>query len=136
LGEKVEFEVDISKEIHEKFSELSGDFSKMHTDDEFSKSKGFKKKIGYAFLLNSFLSRLYGEHLPGGSSICLKQESKFMNPFYEGDKLRIVGEVISKSESTKVVEINSEIFNQDNQKIFEGNGWVKIIVEKGEGDKI
>ncbi|GEM_PF-564195 len=130
IGDKDSFSVAITKDLHNKFLKLSGDKGPIHTSDEFSKTNGFKKKIGYAFLLESFLSRLYGNHLPGGSSICIKQESKFLHPFYEGDELKIMAEVTSKSESTRLVEIKTEIFNQENKKIFEGKGLVKIITDK------
>jgi len=63
------------------FAALSGDYSPIHCDEQFCSKTRFKKRIGYAFLLTGFLSKLYGEHLPGGSSICIKQESKFIKPF-------------------------------------------------------
>jgi acyl dehydratase len=74
------------------------------------------------------LSRLYGEYIPGGSSICIKQEAKFIKPYYPGDTLRVRGEVVRKVNSTKFVEIRSEAFRNGDEKVFEGLGLVQIIV--------
>ena len=88
IGDNAEFSIKITPENHNKFSKLFKDFSPIHTNDEFSSKTKFKKKIGYAFMLTGFLSRLYGEYLPGGSSICIKQESNFIKPFYIGDGIK------------------------------------------------
>jgi len=60
VGDKVEFEVTIDDNMHKMFSKISGDYSPIHCDDIFSEKTKFGRKIGYAFLLTSFLSRLYG----------------------------------------------------------------------------
>lgn len=128
VGDSDQFEILVDEKMHSDFSKLFGDFSPIHTDDEFSAKSGFKRRIGYAFLLTGLLSKLYGEHLPGGSSICIKQEAKFVKPFYPGDNLKVRGEVIRKINSTKFVEIKTEIFRNRNEKVFEGLGFVQIII--------
>ncbi len=128
VGDSDQFEVLVDEKAHSDFSKLFGDFSPIHTDPEFSSKSGFKKRIGYAFFLTGLLSRFYGEHLPGGSSVCIKQEAKFVKPFYPGDSLRVRGEVVRKVNSTKFVEIKTEIFRDDGEKVFEGLGFVQIIV--------
>ena len=128
VGDSDQFEVLVDEKMHSDFSKLFGDFSPIHTSTEFSSKSRFKKRIGYAFLLTGFLSKLYGEYLPGGSSVCIKQEAKFVKPFYPGDNLRIRAEVVRKINSTKFVEIKSEIFRNRNEKVFEGLGFVQIII--------
>ena len=127
VGDKEEFEVIIDKTIHDNFSKISGDYSPIHCDDIFSEKTKFGRKIGYAFLLTSFLSRLYGEYLPGGSSVCIKQSANFIRPFFIGDKIKVVGEVVNKSESTKFIEIKSEMYKENKECIFRGNGTVQIL---------
>jgi len=127
VGNGVGFEFVLDEQMHNKFSKLVGDYSPIHCDEEFSGRTIFKDKIVYAFLLSSFLSRVYGMHLPGGTSVCLKQESRFIKPVYVGQKIRVQSEITSKSEATKIVEIKSEMFNEKEEKIFEGKGTVQVL---------
>ena len=126
IGDKAEFEAFIDEKMHNSFSEMFKDFSPIHCDDAFCLKTKFKKKIGYAFMLTGFLSRLYGEYLPGGSSICIKQTANFIKPFFIGDKITVVGEVTGKVESTKFVEIKSEMLRNGNECVFRGTGIVQI----------
>lgn len=127
IGDEAEFTVKISEEMHEAFSEIVGDFSPIHTDSKFVSGTRYENKIGFGFLLEGFLSRLYGEYLPGGSSICIKQEAKFIKPYYVGDEIRIKGRVTKKIESTKFVEIYTEMYRQKDECIFKGNGLVQVL---------
>ena len=126
-GDKAEFEVTVDENMHNKFSKISGDYSPIHCDDGFSSKTKFGRKIGYAFLLTSFLSRLYGEYLPGGSSVCIKQSANFIKPFFIWDKIKVVGEVVNKIGSTKFIEIKSEMYRENKECIFRGNGTVQIL---------
>jgi 3-hydroxybutyryl-CoA dehydratase len=133
IGDSAEFEVVIDEKMHKEFSNLSGDNSPIHCDDDFSKKTLFGKKIGYAFLLTSFLSRLYGHYLPGGSSVCFKQEASFIKPYYIGDTLNISGKVVDKIESTRFVIIESRVFRKD-ECLFKGTGTVQVLFDELGGE--
>jgi aminoglycoside 3-N-acetyltransferase len=128
-GDRAEFDVLISDEMLSDFANLFKDYSPVHTDEKFCKTTRFGRKIGYAFMLTGFLSQFYGEHLPGGSSVCIKQDANFIKPFFAGDQLRISGEVTGKIESTKFVEIKTEIFSNNNC-IFRGLGTVHFFEQQ------
>lgn len=113
--------------MHEGFSKLIGDYSPIHRDETFALATQFNKNIGYGFLLEGFLSRLYGEYLPGGSSICIKQESKFIKPYYVGDNIKVKGKITKKIYSTKFVEIHTEMYRNETECIFKGNGIVQVL---------
>lgn len=136
IGDTAEFEVLVNEEMHNTFAKLSKDYSPVHTNDGFCSTTKFKKKIGYAFLLTSFLSRLYGEYLPGGSSICIKQESSFINPYFIGDKIKIVARVTKKIESTKFVEIETLMYRNESICIFKGMGIVQVVFDKNDSTTI
>ena len=127
IGEKANFSVTITEEMHGAFADLTGDTSPIHTDDAFAKQSGYDRKIGYAFQISSLLSRLYGMYLPGGSSVCLRQESNFPNPWYPGDAISVEAEVVRKMESTRIVEIQVEMKRPDNAIVFRGLGTVKLL---------
>lgn len=128
VGMHEEFTVKIDEAMHANFARLSGDCSPIHCNDEYARKSRFGQRIGYAFLLTSFLSRLYGEYLPGGSSICIKQEAKFLKPFFIGDEIRIVGTVVSKTESARFVEIETQMYREEDC-VLKAKGIVQVSDE-------
>lgn len=127
IGDKAQFEVKINEESHVSFAKLFDDFSPIHCDDKFCSKTKFKRRIGYGFMLTGFLSRLYGEYLPGGSSICIKQDARFVKPFFIGDKIKIVGKVVNKMESTHLIEISTEMYRNGKELVFKGTGIVQVL---------
>ncbi len=130
VGDVVSFDLIVDEAMHSKFAELSGDFSPVHSSDAFCSETKFKKRIGYAFLLTSLLSRLYGEYLPGGSSVCIKQEARFIKPYYIGDKITVIAEVSDKTEATGFVEIKTKMLSNDSECVFKGLGLVQVSFGK------
>ncbi len=130
VGDTAEFEVVLGEKEHAAFAELSGDRSPIHSDSSFARESGFEGRIGYGFLLCGLLSRLYGAHLPGGSSICVTQESRFIRPYYPGDTIRVVGSVKAKIESTRMVEINTEMSRNGSETVFKGVGLVRVVKDE------
>ncbi|OGG79569.1 hypothetical protein A3A39_02400 [Candidatus Kaiserbacteria bacterium RIFCSPLOWO2_01_FULL_54_13] len=127
VGDTASFTIEITEKMHREFENLSEDESPVHTDDVFAKKSGFDKKIGYAFLLTSFLSRLYGMYLPGGTSVCLKQETSFPNPYYVGDTISVEAEVIRKIASTRIAEIRTRMKRQNGKLVLSGLGAIKLL---------
>lgn len=126
VGDHTSFTITIDQELHDSFTKLSGDDSPIHTDEVFSKNTQFKKPIGYAFMLTALLSRLYGKYLPGGSSVCLKQETSFIRPYYIGDTIEIKGKVIEKMASTRCVVIETILLRKEDI-IMKGKGIVQVL---------
>jgi aminoglycoside 3-N-acetyltransferase len=132
VGYETSFKITITKELHESFCNLTGDKSPIHTDKQFSSKTIFGEKIGYGFLLDAFLSKLYSEYITGGSSICIKQESYFIKPFYIGDEIEVIGIISNKINSTKFVEIDVKMFRNSSECIFKGKGIVQVLFDKTE----
>ncbi len=128
-GVSESFHVAITEELHHRFGILSGDLSPIHQLDEFSIHYGFQGKIGYGFFLGTLLSRMYGMHLPGGTSICMQQDLKYKLPYYVGDTLQVNSTVKSVSEAAKMVQITTVITRQNGDVVLEATGWVKISFE-------
>ncbi len=127
VGDNAQFDIIITEEMHNSFSKLVGDYSPIHCDEEFCSRTKFNKKLGFAFQLTGFLSRLYGEYLPGGSSICIKQDAKFIKPFFIGDEIKIIGTVVNKIVSTQFLEIKTEMYRNGAECIFKGLGIVQVF---------
>ena len=108
------------------FANISGDFSPIHIDEEYAKSTSFGKRVAHGMLLASFLSRVDGMYLPGKHALYFSQNLEFHNPCFINDKIKISSKVIDKSESTKIIKIESKITNQNDKLLLHGIG--KVIV--------
>ena len=126
IGHTKEFQIKVTESLVNDFAKLSGDFSPIHINEDFAKSKKFKGKIVHGMLLASFLSRMVGMYLPGKHALYSSQMLEFHNPCYVGDKLTVSSIVNDKSESTKIIKIESKITNNKKDILLCGEG--RIIV--------
>ena len=126
IGQQDSFIIKITESMVEKFSNLSGDLNPLHMDNEFAESSSFNKRIVHGMLLASFFSQLIGMKLPGKNALYFSQTLNFRSPCYIDDEIEVVGEVIEKSDSTKIITITTSIFNKS--KICLIDGVAKIIV--------
>ena len=126
IGLTKEFHINITQSLVDDFAKISGDFSPIHMDDEFAKSTKFGKKIVHGMLLASLLSRMVGMYLPGKYALYSSQTLEFHNPCFIGDEILISSVVNDKSESTKIIKIESKITNNKKDILLYGQG--RIIV--------
>ena len=126
IGLSKEFLVTITESMVDDFAALSGDFSPIHMDDKYAESTTFKKRVVHGMLLGSFLSRVDGMYLPGKHALYFSQSMEFRNPCFIGDTVKVSSEVIDKSESTKILKIESKITNQQNKILLYGIGRVIV----------
>ena len=126
IGLSKEFQVEITESLVNDFAKISGDFSPIHMDDSYAKSTTFKKRVVHGMLLASFLSRMDGMFLPGKHALYFSQSVEFRNPSFIGDVVTISSKVIDKSDSTKIIKIESEITNQENKLLVYGLGRVIV----------
>ncbi len=126
IGLSKEFLVTITESMVDDFAALSGDFSPIHMDNKYAESTTFKKRVVHGMLLGSFLSRVDGMYLPGKHALYFSQSMEFRNPCFIGDTVKVSSEVIDKSESTKILKIESKITNQNNKILLYGIGRVIV----------
>lgn len=126
IGQSKEFQITITESMVNNFAKISGDFSPIHMDETYAKSTTFKKRVVHGMLLASFLSRVDGMYLPGKHALYFSQNIEFRNPCFIGDELKIESKVIDKSISTKILKIESKIFNQKNKILLYGVGRVVV----------
>jgi acyl dehydratase len=127
VGQKSSFQVQITKEIIEKFAELSGDYNPLHMDEIYAQNSQFKQRITHGMLLGTFFSQLVGMHIPGEKCLYLSQNLNFHNPCYISDIVSIDGIVKEKSNSTKILEIETTIHNQKNVLLVDGLARVMVL---------
>ena len=126
IGLTKEFHVNITQSLVDDFAKMSGDFNPIHMNEEFARSTKFGRKIVHGMLLASLLSRMVGMHLPGKYALYSSQTLEFHNPCFVGDEITISSIVTDKSESTKIIKIESKITNNKKNILLYGEG--RIIV--------
>ncbi len=126
IGDTKKFQVTITESLINDFAKLSGDFSSIHVNEDYAKSKKFKGRVVHGMLLASFLSRMVGMYLPGKYGLYVSQSLEFHNPCFIKDTITITSIVNDKSESTKIIKIDSKIINEKNELLLNGTG--RIIV--------
>lgn len=99
-------EVTVTAADIDAFATLTGDTNSLHMDTGFAKRRGFEKRVAHGALLCGYVSRLFGVHLPGENCILHSLRANFAAPVYEGDEIRITGEVKQVSEAVGVIVLS------------------------------
>jgi 3-hydroxybutyryl-CoA dehydratase len=126
IGLEHYFEITIDKKLEEDFAKISGDFNPLHMDEQFAKKSKFGKRICHGMLLSSFFSRLVGMYLPGKNALYFSQNLNFIKPCFIGDKIIVKGEVIDRSEGTRMIKIKTTIKNKEGVLLIEGMAQVIV----------
>lgn len=127
VGDQSFFRIKITKEMIDQFASISGDLNPLHMDEKYAQKTKFKKRVCHGMLLSSFFSQLVGMHLPGKKCLYLSQSLNFVNSCFINDTITVKGVVIGKSDSTKILEIETTIFNQNNVLLVDGIAKVLFL---------
>tara|TARA_B110000495_G_C22945224_1_gene553301 strand:- start:246 stop:671 length:426 start_codon:yes stop_codon:yes gene_type:complete len=125
IGLTKEFKILITKSMVDEFAIISGDFNPLHMDDKYAISTKFGKRVCHGMLLASFFSRIIGMYIPGKTALYLTQSLKFSSPCYIGDTILVIGKVIDKSVSTKIITLKTKILRDDTIMV---DGEAKVLV--------
>ena len=127
VGLEKQFTVTITESMIDEFAKISGDYNPLHMDEKFARSRDFKNRVCHGMLLGSLFSRLVGMYIPGKYSLYFSQTLDFVNPSIMNDTVTVVGKVISKTESTKLITLKTTIKNSF-CNLVEGNA--KVLLSK------
>ncbi len=127
VGDKAEISHLITQDDIEKFVDLTGDDNKLHVDKAYALTTCFKKPVVHGMLGASFISTIIGTKLPGDGALWFSQSLEFLSTVRIGDTIKITAEVIKKVNRTQSIELQTDIYNQNKQKVVTGVAKVKII---------
>lgn len=127
VGDKAEIVHKITEEDVNKFVHLTGDDNKIHIDEVYAQNTSVKKPVAHGMLSASFISTIIGTKIPGDGALWYKQSLEFILPVRIGDELKIKAEIIKIFSKEKILEISTNIYNQNEQKVIEGIASVKSV---------
>lgn len=127
VGDKETLSHKITKSDIEKFVQLTGDDNRLHVDAKFASTTQFKKPVVHGMLGASFISTIIGTKLPGDGALWFSQSLEFLLPVRIGDELTVTAEVLKKNDKEQIIELKTEIHNQNRQIVTKGIAKVKVI---------
>ena len=127
IGYECSFERFLTDEDIRKFSELTGDFNPLHLDLSFAKTTLFGGRIAQGMLAASFFSTSVGMYCPGKYAIILGQEIDYMKPIRPDSYLKVIGKVVRKIESVRVLIIEHMLVDKNCQMLVRGTSKVKVM---------
>lgn len=95
-GKTYRHQFTLTSEQVSQFADISGDYNKIHFDDEYARKCGFDKKIVHGFLVTSVFSKVFGTLFPGDGTIYMKQSFSFQLAVHVDSELEACFKVISK----------------------------------------
>lgn len=107
------FDAVITEAMQEYFFEITGDCNPLHRDVAFAQAKGFSGRVVYGMLVSSFYSTLAGVYIPGEHSLIHSVDVKFIKPTLVGDKITIIGEVVEKNDTFRLLSIKASVRRED-----------------------
>lgn len=116
MKEEIIFWMD--EETIKKFCELSGDYSSIHTDEEFARRTIFRKRVAHGILLLIVASKL--RMIP--YTHCIKDiEVDFLGPVFIGDSLHLLAETEKNHVILLTMYRNKSIVVKAKIKLQKGN---------------
>jgi acyl dehydratase len=120
------------------FAGLSGDYTQIHTDAEYSARQGFGQRVAHGLLGLSIASGLsVRTGLLEGTVLAFREinEWKFVKPILIGDTIRVEMEVLDTKALPRIgggsVVIKLDVKNQKDETVMRGE-WTVLVVSKPE----
>jgi 3-hydroxybutyryl-CoA dehydratase len=117
-GRSHSFEAYISAAEIDRFAALSGDYSPLHMDERFARSRGFEGRVVHGAFLTGLASRMVGMHLPGENCLLHSFQMKFAKPVICDSSIRITGTVDQLSIATRAAIIVFTITDSTSDETF------------------
>lgn len=127
VGDYIEKEYTITKEIVKEFAKISGDFNPVHVDSKFAANTPFKKPIVHGMLIASYFSKIIGNDFPGKGSIYLGQNLEFKAPIFVGTKVKIRIQINEFRTDKPILKLNTICLSEEGFEVVKGEAVIKLI---------
>lgn len=127
--------VSVTREMIKEFAMASFDNNPLHWDDKFISEttfaghKKFDTVIGHGLMTYSFMVRAMTDWLWPGNGNHRRMETRFRNPIYPGDTIRVEVTVRDKRETRKGkwFDCGVTVLNQNDQIVATGDALAEIL---------
>ena len=119
--------IEITKKNIDTFIKLSGDSNKLHQSSSFAIKKGFESAVVHGAYQIALTSQSIGKWLIGSNCLISSFKSNFILPLYYPQKIKIYSEIINHNKNVNLLEIKTDILNEENKIVSEIFSNVKIL---------
>jgi 3-hydroxybutyryl-CoA dehydratase len=117
----------VTEDVYNSFIAFCKDENPLHVNEEFARSKGFKRKVMHGNILNGFLSYFVGECLPNKNVIIHTQDIQYKNPVYLNDSLNFQAQITRFFESVNAVEFKYSFKNEESKTVAKGKLQIGLL---------
>jgi 3-hydroxybutyryl-CoA dehydratase len=107
------------------FSKLSGDYNKIHIDDEYAITTRFKSCICHGMLVGSLFTNLIGNNFP--SSIYINQSLNFKSPVYIDELVK--AEIEVESIVKKIIVLKTTVIKPNYNNLIAIDGKATVLLD-------
>src|ERR1035441_134596 len=129
VGMKAAHDYVITPQVYEHFLAGFQDYSPVHVDEAFAKSRGFAGKVMHGSILNGFISHFVGMEFPGRFSLLLSVDLRFSNPSYLDDAIQIEAVVSQKMDARSIVILDLTLTNTTRSQLA-GRARAQVLVQE------
>ncbi len=127
VGDRAEFEKQVSAEDITLFARVTGDVNPLHLDPAYAAKTRFGQRVAHGMLSAGFISAALGTKLaPHCCVVYLSQSLRFLRPVKIGDTVRAEVEVKGTDPAKRIVTIRTDCFNQDGDPVVTGEAVVLL----------
>jgi len=112
------------------FAGITGDFSGVHVDEEFSKGTRYGRRIAHGALLVGFVSTVMARmtaRLPPPGGVSYRYEVKFVAPVLIGDTVTTALTLAETRPERRELVFRARTTNQRGETVLEGRTVMKLI---------
>lgn len=127
VGDVFQHSLEVTRELMQRFLQMSGDSNPIHMDDRYAVAHGFRGAVVYGNLLGAMISHLVGMKLPTKEVVILSESLEFRKPSYVGEQIRLEAVVTSIHEAVSAVSLRLTFFSPSGEKVCAGQCVIKCI---------
>lgn len=127
VGDRAEFEKQVTAEDIELFARVSGDTNPLHSDAVYAAKTRFGECIAHGMLSAGFISAALGTKLaPHCCVVYLSQSLRFLRPVKIGDTVKAIAEVKGVEPEKRIVTLQTDCYNQHGDAVVKGEAVVLL----------
>ena len=129
IGQKAFFAKTISESDVYLFAGITGDFNRIHVDEEYAKNTQFGRRIVHGFLIASMVQHCTSElTTPGGVSLNYNFDMKA--PVFIGDTITACAEVVHMRDDKPIVTLKIQCTKSDGTVCIDGQAVIYMVSDK------